>query len=123
MTTPAEKLDAYFKLYDGKHTFDDIHEQVEALFHPEMTVKTADGNVDVETFMKGIKSFADGGGKADVQVDNVDDTHAKYKGRLIYGDGHEAHIDTMGTFRDGRLFHVEPRDPAVYSDIIKEDEH
>jgi len=124
MSENCAKLRDYFALFDGtaRDWETQVRPVVEALYHDEMMVysehsedKTRDEMIDF------VRRFNNAGGKA--KIDLIEDTPegVLYQGRLGTPDGLDVKIHSLGKFKDGKLFIIEPTNPDVYHTMMSRD--
>ena len=119
MDTLAKELKAYFSAFDGSKDWENrVKVNVEKLYHPDLVVVTADGEKDRKAMIDFVKQFTLDGGKAeDMSFDQIGDK-LRYSGNLVHGDGTVSKIDSMGSYKDGKLIRIEPVKPTVYSAMM-----
>lgn len=112
----------YFCLFEGgdKNDFSKIKPVAEKLAHEDFTVETGKGVMDRAKWLDFIKNFANGGGRVDLLgVEVVAKNTIVYKVRLTFPDGDVNEFESKGTFKDGKLFHVEPNEPEKYNKFVE----
>ena len=69
-----------------------------------------------EQWLTFIENFSNDGGRVDPLSFKVKpDGSIVYCVRLIFADGDVVEAESKATFREGRLYHVEPSDPVQYN--------
>mmetsp|Transcript_17856 Transcript_17856/g.35989 ORF Transcript_17856/g.35989 Transcript_17856/m.35989 type:complete len:137 (+) Transcript_17856:4800-5210(+) len=125
MADALRKLVNYFSMFDGNHNWAAINTTATALAHPDFTIHTPSGQVDRDAWMASIESFAKNGGTIDMlyfeAIEGPGDVQVKYKLRMNMVDGTTSLVRSIGTFKDGMLFHVEPMEGASAYDKIFHD--
>jgi hypothetical protein len=110
----------YFSQFDGNTTWEETLPFAERLYHPEMVVVTAKGSLAREEFKQHVKTFTEKGGA--IEMLKLEKVPQGIRYELIFHnpDGTTNQTQTMGTFREGRLFRVEPDEPDVYTKVLDE---
>lgn len=119
MPTNTERLKDFYSLFDGsRHDFENyVRPRCEKLYHPDMRLFTAQDECKTrEDMIDMIRRFNNAGGKAEMELfEETPDGDVLYAGRLFTPDcGLDVKIHSRGTFKDGKLFLIQPTDPQVY---------
>ena len=114
-----EKFEKYLGAFDGSRGWDEIEPLFDDLFHPDVVVVTADGELGKEEWKAMAKRLADRNAVAsDLEITSEDAESAFYKVTISVEGDEPMHLTARGTFEDGRLLRVEPVDPGAYSDLV-----
>lgn len=129
MRTELLNIVTYFSLYEGgeKNDWPKIKAFAEKFAHADLTLHSAKGTMNKEQWMTFLETFATGGGRVDPLSFVVEDEGncnttsmtIRYRVRLHYPDGTVSTLESLGTFRDRRLYHVEPFDPTKYNKFVE----
>jgi len=117
--TNIQRLKDFYSHFDGsRHDFEnDVRAKIETLYHPNMRLYTANGKDEFKTredMIDLIRRFNNAGGKAEMELfEETPDGDILYAGRLTTPDGLDVKIHSLGTFKDGKLFLIQPTDPEV----------
>ena len=111
----------YFAKFDGKVTWEELEPAVEKLYHPEMTVVTEKGELKMEEFKNLVRGTIIQAGTS-IEMLKLEKVPEGIRYSLIFHnpDGTNGQSHTLGTFKDGQLFRVEPDNPAAYSKALGE---
>jgi hypothetical protein len=115
--TNIQRLKDFYSHFDGtRHDFEnDVRPKLEGLYHPDMRLFTAkDECKKRDDMIEMIRRFNNAGGKAEMELfEETPDGDILYAGRLTTPDGLDVNIRSLGTFKDGKLFLIQPTDPTV----------
>ena len=115
-----EKFRSYLEAFDGNTTWDSLRLLFEEIMHPDLTVVTADGTLTRDEWEQAIKGLLSKGTKAsDIEIKADQDDTIYYQFKFTMSDGTTAQLSSKGTVKDGKLIHVEPVDPEVYSNLTQ----
>lgn len=113
----VDRLNDFYSHFNGtRHDFEnDIRPKLEGLYHPDMRLFTAkDECKNREDMIDLIRRFNNAGGKAEMDLfEETPDGDVLYAGRLTTPDGLDVKIHSLGTFKDGKLFLIQPTNPEV----------
>lgn len=127
-----ERLKAFYSLLDGscRDFANVILPALMDLYHEDMRLFTAKDDCKTRDDMIAmIKSFNNAGGKADMEIfEEMPDGDILYAGHLTTPDGLDVKIRSLATFKDGKLFIIQPTDPEVclimmnhaYKEVVEE---
>jgi len=121
MSDNCTKLKDYFALFDG--TARDwetiVRPAVEALYHDQMKVYSEHtGDKTRDEMIAFVCRFNNAGGKAEMELIEETPEGVIYQGRLCTPDGLNVKIHSLGKFKDGKLFIIEPTNPEVYHTMM-----
>ncbi|KAL7554528.1 hypothetical protein ACHAWF_017988 [Thalassiosira exigua] len=107
----------YFSEFQGEaNDFDNtIKPLAQKLFDPSAQVVTGNGEVGRDEWLGFVEKFASTGKVDMLAVDVVANDAVVYKADLTFPGGKVERINTRGTFKDGKLYRVEPSVPDVYN--------
>lgn len=125
MEDPCTKLKAYFSHFDGtaKDWETVVRPAVEALYHPEMMVYSENGEKTRDEMIDFVRRFNNAGGKAEMELFEETPEGVIYAGALCTPDGLNVKIHSLGKFKDGKLFIIQPTDPEVYHTMMSREYH
>ena len=114
-----EKFEKYLAAFDGAADWSQIEPLFDDLFHPDLLVLTADGEMDRTQWAEMAKGLADRGATVSgfEVTDEADDT-ILYRLTIHVGDDDPMHLQARGTVVRGQLARVEPMDPDAYSEMV-----
>lgn len=114
-----QKFAEYMNAVDGTRSWEEVEPLFLEAFHPDATYVTADGELDLTQWREMAQGLVDGGAViSDFEMKTADGVNAVYRLVLAAGDDAPLELAATGRFRDGRLIHVEPTDPAAYSEMV-----
>jgi len=115
-----EKFEKYLAAFDGTNEWAAIWPLFDDLFHSELVVVTADGEMDKEQWASMAKGLAER--RATVsgfEVTGEDGGSLYYRLTINVGDDEPLQMQAKGTVKDGQLVRVEPVDPEAYSEMVE----
>jgi len=111
----------YFAKFDGKVTWNEVAPAAERLYHPEMVVTTAKGEMKREDFKEAVKTTIENGLSIETLKMEKVTNGIRYDIIFHKPDGTSEHAKTLGEFKDGQLYRVKPDTPAVYTNVLEEE--
>ncbi len=115
----TDDFKAYFATADGTATWDSMKPHFDWVFHDDLVVVTADGEIDRARWAAAVQKMLAAGDKiSDADVHTHTDGAIHYTGTLTEGDGTVIKIDSTARIKDGKIVRIEPLDPATYSKMI-----
>lgn len=109
--TMSEKclLQTYFSLLDGTKTWEEVRPAAENLVAPEYILETEHHAIDRQEWLNSIESFVKCGGTVDViSLEEFPDGAVQWEVLVHNPCGSVIRMASVGTFKDGKLFRVEP---------------
>ena len=123
--TNVERLKDFYSHFDGSRRdfANEVLPKINALYHPDMRLYTAkDETKNRDAMIDVMRRFNNAGGKAEMDLfEETQDGDVVYAGRLTTPDGLDVKIHSLGTFKDGKLFLIQPTDPQVCLTMMNHD--
>ena len=114
-----EKFERYLAAIDGTARWDDVEGLFEDLFHPDLVVVTADGEMNRDQWAEMTRGLlARNARVTDIEITAGEDDTIHYQLTIDVGDDDPLQMRATGTIRDGRLARVEPLNPDAYSEMV-----
>jgi hypothetical protein len=117
-------LKTYFSLLDGTKTWEEVRPAAENLVAPEYILETEHHSIDRQEWLNSIESFVKGGGTVDIIT--LEDVSGGVQWEVFVHNpcGSVIRMASVGRFKDGKLFRVEPVpvDLSSYNKDISPDE-
>ena len=108
----------YFAKFDGKVTWEEVEPAADRLYHSAMTAVTDKGELDREAFKNSLRDAVQAGLSIEMLKLEKIPEGVRYELVFHHPDGTTGHSTTLGTFKDGQLFRVEPDNPAAYGKAL-----
>lgn len=108
----------YFAQFDGNTSWEEALPAADALYHPDMVITTAKGDLKRDEFKAGVQQYVKSGGSIEMLKLEKVPNGIRYELVFHKPDGTTEKACTLGTFRDGKLFRVTPDVPKVYSSVL-----
>ena len=107
----------YFAAFTGSATWDDLKPHFDLVFHEDLIVKTANGEIDRDGWEMAVKGLLASGSKGKIDSIRFDGETLFYAGTISLDDGSTMRPLSKGTVKDGKLILVEPMNPMEYTSI------
>lgn len=115
-----QKFENYLAAFDGSAVWDEVFPLFDDLFHPDLTVVTADGQMNKDEWGEIAKGLTDRGAVVSgFEITGEEDEAIVYQLTIEVGDDEPIQMQARGTIRDGQLVHVAPMDPDAYSEMVE----
>lgn len=108
---------AYFDAFTGSASWEELEPHFEAVFHDDLVVKTANGELDRAGWKSAVQALLASGAKGKVDSLRRDGDKIIYAATLTKADGTEMRPLSKGTIQDGKVIRVEPMNPIEYTNI------
>ena len=116
----VESTKSYLEAFDGNATWDSIQPLFDEVMHPELKVVTADGILTRDEWEQAVRGMLARGMQAsEIQIRADQDGTIFYQLAATMSDGTTLQPASKATAKDGKIIHIEPVDPAVYTDLKK----
>jgi len=113
----VDKFRDYFSAFNGTATWEDLEPLFENLFHNDLTVKVASGEIDRNGWVLAVKKLLADGAVAKVNSIRLDGDQLIYSGEIKTADGSVMRPFSKGTVKDDKLIRVRPLNPIEYTSI------
>ena len=116
----VESTKSYLEAFDGNATWDSIKPLFDEVMHPALQVVTAEGILTRGEWEQAVRGMLARGMKAsEIEIRADEDGTIFYQLVVTMSDGTKLQPASKATTKGGKIIHIEPVDPAIYSDLKK----
>jgi len=113
----AENFRAYFEAFTGSASWEDLEPHFERVFHDDLSVKTANGELDREGWKESVKLLLAAGTTVKIDSIRFDGQSLFYSAVITKADGTVMKPMSKAAVQDGKLVRVEPINKLEYTII------